>query len=119
MEHYTHSFYLVSIHAPRVGRDLRLDLIIYLLSCFNSRTPCGARLVLRASEIFSLEVSIHAPRVGRDTVPPLAYTRLGFVSIHAPRVGRDTSLRLNINIPLRFNSRTPCGARHSVEQFVC
>ena len=78
----------VSIHAPRVGRDLR-----------QSR----GRLLPR--------VSIHAPRVGRDIE---AYPmRDGMtVSIHAPRVGRDRR-HLPLHQPRAgFNPRAPCGARH-------
>ena len=77
----------VSIHAPRVGRDLR-------------HLP-------RAGKV---HVSIHAPRVGRD----LGHVTIGrreFVSIHAPRVGRDTRRHHVICFVRRFNPRAPCGAR--------
>ena len=59
------AFFLVSIHAPRAGRD---DVLL----C------CG----------FLRIVSIHAPRAGRDDL----FYRAGVpihVSIHAPRAGRD------------------------------
>ena len=56
---------VVSIHAPRVGRDI------------DART-----LVLH------IRVSIHAPRVGRDRKVDKPLIR-PLVSIHAPRVGRD------------------------------
>ena len=60
---------VISIHAPRVGRDLR---------CGKTHTH--------------IYISIHAPRVGRDDSIPGGK---GYppISIHAPRVGRDLSHR--------------------------
>ena len=79
---------VVSIHAPRVGRD---------------RLFVAARILV--------DVSIHAPRVGRDPSTPMSlfgggrfqstrpvwgatssrwsHSVVSKVSIHAPRVGRD------------------------------
>ena len=34
---------LISIHAPRVGRDYRLNFRLNALQYFNPRAPCGAR----------------------------------------------------------------------------
>ena len=78
---------VISIHAPRVGRDDDCP-----------QTADG------------LPISIHAPRVGRDTtIRELdAYAR---ISIHAPRVGRDPVLRGTRPISRYFNPRAPCGAR--------
>ena len=56
---------IVSIHAPRAGRDCQ-----------------GVRCSLRHA------VSIHAPRAGRDAIPEWVYKLIN-VSIHAPRAGRD------------------------------
>ena len=56
---------IVSIHAPRAGRDLKSEHM-------------GIRF----------DVSIHAPRAGRDRERnPIGCD--GVVSIHAPRAGRD------------------------------
>ena len=82
--------FTISIHAPRVGRDV----------------------VLFPSCLLAIVISIHAPRVGRDghdntqsiirflfqsTRPVWGATLkeyydfvLRYISIHAPRVGRDT-----------------------------
>ena len=102
---------IVSIHAPRVGRDYRMILVVYVV-----------------------KVSIHAPRVGRDGVALLACPRYAEVSIHAPRAGRDPrrerrgvrrvwfqstrpvrgatrrTAHNRVRI-VRFNPRAPCGAR--------
>ena len=58
----------VSIHAPRVGRDIVLRPLRISLLSFNSRTPCGARLSISISCSTFVPVSIHAPRVGRDAI---------------------------------------------------
>ena len=80
---------LVSIHAPRAGRD-----------------P-----IIRIAERITI-VSIHAPRAGRD-----CRTQTGGdvrdVSIHAPRAGRDLRRRHCKILCSRFNPRAPCGARLS------
>ena len=103
---------MISIHAPRVGRD-----------CFLWLGRAGAC------------ISIHAPRVGRDAEKGSreAYRN---ISIHAPRVGRDpaeqglkqyevifqstrpvwgaTRAHLRNGYNQRyFNPRAPCGARRS------
>ena len=80
----------VSIHAPRVGRDDFHAVADWRRSSFNPRAPCGAR---------------RHPRQGRRRLQKFQSTRPvwgatnGFiswhqdneVSIHAPRVGRDST----------------------------
>ena len=56
----------ISIHAPRVGRDLICSALFPFLSNFNPRAPRGARHRVLASSIGAIVISIHAPRVGRD-----------------------------------------------------
>ena len=58
---------VISIHAPRVGRD-------------------DTKQRLSGGE----KISIHAPRVGRDKYAKCA-VKYKDISIHAPRVGRDYS----------------------------
>ena len=55
---------------------------------FNSRTPCGVRLLLLIIELRSVYVSIHGPRAGCDIAEGGGETR-SKVSIHAPRAGCD------------------------------
>ena len=78
---------MVSIHAPRAGRD---QPVRFSPAAFG--------------------VSIHAPRAGRDQYAALCKAFLT-VSIHAPRAGRDIT---QVSIILRlfgFNPRAPRGAR--------
>ena len=84
----------VSIHAPRVGRDAVSDRPLISDIGFNPRAPCGAR-PRRLSETA-------APVSFQSTRPVWGATRRGrlsqsggSVSIHAPRVGRD-ELEANI-----------------------
>ena len=126
----------VSIHAPRVGRDLSCALWGRGRSRFNPRAPCGARHadddVILAEEGFQstrpvwgatqdaamlyldYDVSIHAPRVGRDRRKDIMLTATS-VSIHAPRVGRDHELDVAETRIHCFNPRAPCGARPHVQ----
>ena len=60
---------IISIHAPRVGSDLRLAVITQMYY-----------------------ISIHAPRVGSDAKLGTYKVRLPKISIHAPRVGSDTQV---------------------------
>ena len=79
---------LISIHAPRVGRDNSKFPVGAKPKHFNPRAPCGARQHRRA------------------------YTQnQSAISIHAPRVGRDPSEIPAESILSNFNPRAPCGAR--------
>ena len=102
---------VVSIHAPRAGRDTWIIRQWAAMTCFNPRAPCGARPplthLLHHSGLFQstrpvrgatgaaggqcarLAVSIHAPRAGRDRPKAGTVAAGGGVSIHAPRAGRD------------------------------
>ncbi len=76
---------MISIHAPRVGRDLR---------CL----PCSAS---------QCTISIHAPRVGRDKRRQLFAGARKRISIHAPRVGRDWFKYSGLFIVHQFQSTRP------------
>ena len=78
----------VSIHAPRVGSDLRLFSTSQTKTCFNPRPPSGERRVKRP---------------GGPACPA--------VSIHAPRVGSDFMLHVFYFVYERFNPRPPSGER--------
>ena len=113
--HFAHPFHkllLISIHAPRAGRDMRDD------SAYSIRR----------------HISIHAPRAGRDVIilririeqsafqstRPVRGATGGWdhrqpgsleISIHAPRAGRDAASHAWSMGPANFNPRAPCGAR--------
>ena len=102
----------ISIHAPRVGSDVKT----------------------RYNALQNRYISIHAPRVGSDTGIVHRNAALTVISIHAPRVGSDAcilALRSGVILfqstlpvwgatggmsssqrcPLNFNPRSPCGER--------
>ena len=79
---------MISIHAPRVGRDDMPTSEKAEYIYFNPRAPCGARHKPLEMQTITALISIHAPRVGRDRAPSLMICRES-ISIHAPRVGRD------------------------------
>ena len=81
---------VVSIHAPRAGRDV-------------------VRVPLRAS---APKFQSTRPRRGATTRNAPAYTIVN-VSIHAPRTGRDTRCHDKLKCLESFNPRAPCGARRS------
>ncbi len=122
----------VSIHAPRVGRD-----VSQAASCrggcgFNPRAPRGARREPILEEVREDEFQSTRPAWGatnqfdnypatpefQSTRPAWGATRAGLrsgrqqaVSIHAPRVGRDSMRFLQPRCWHCFNPRAPRGAR--------
>ena len=103
----------VSIHAPRVGRDVVFPEALPPPNKFQSTRPVWGATEDWEAGRGEKRVSIHAPRVGRDSRPqskrsattcfnprapcgarPAVFqprNRIFVVSIHAPRVGRDLS----------------------------
>ena len=101
----------ISIHAPRVGRDsgrLSLSLPLYL---FQSTRPVWGATARRICYAKISKISIHAPRVGRDAGGCLKRSLILDISIHAPRVGRDKPFSAVACCCRNFNPRAPCGAR--------
>ena len=102
----------ISIHAPRVGSDTRIQHSTLSASRFQSTLPAwGATAAVAA--VFELAViSIHAPRVGSDLEVVAVCVDL-FISIHAPRVGSDSLSRRSHRVRSNFNPRSPRGERRS------
>ena len=99
----------VSIHAPRVGRDgdgiQRFDCI----PRFNPRAPRGARRGTASSSNSTTGFNPRAPRGARQAGRRPG--RAARVSIHAPRVGRDRASMRGWFRCHSFNPRAPRGAR--------
>ena len=79
---------VVSIHAPRAGRDRRGFFPISKLYEFQSTRPVRGATGRIPRYVVIFIVSIHAPRAGRDHGEQQA-ENVSHVSIHAPRAGRD------------------------------
>ena len=107
---FVHDHGRVSIHAPRVGRDVRICLHLRSPQRFNPRAPCGARLAVLVLPLVHIGFNPRAPCGARlysfhfcASSPMFQSTRpvwgattreaenigVPSVSIHAPRVGRD------------------------------
>ena len=79
----------ISIHAPRMGIDVRCLLTRTGKHYFNPRSPDGERLVDFRTVGLRLEISIHAPPDGERHGLPCGEVASRFISIHAPRMGSD------------------------------
>ena len=83
-----HRLGLVSIHAPRAGRDSSPHLPYRPFGRFNPRAPRGARRGAARDDDPGEDVSIHAPRAGRDGRRLLIESRQGRFNPRAPRGAR-------------------------------
>ena len=95
----------VSIHAPRAGRDAMACRRRRCARFQSTRPARGAtgRLPDYGSQCL---VSIHAPRAGRDVQPEVNASDPR-VSIHAPRAGRDVRHQPNVLEDEMFQSTRP------------
>ena len=101
---------MVSIHAPRVGRDSSVSSSPTEPTLFQSTRPAwGATRDLREVQRL-VGVSIHAPRVGRDLALLLAEHLSESFNPRAPRGARHRPSARTIH-PSCFNPRAPRGAR--------
>ena len=119
----------ISIHAPRVGRDLNLSMSWSSATHFNPRAPCGARhrIVLSGNpeHPFQSTRPVWGATKGADGAPGIYYdfnprapcgarressshhAHFSPISIHAPRVGRDHAALRAIMIPCIISIHAP------------
>ena len=126
---------IISIHAPRVGRDIIHITILHRAKNFNPRAPCGARPCRPSSLPPDLDFNPRAPcgarRIARFSVATQAdfnprapcgarlwihnVFKLCFdISIHAPRVGRDASALCSRREPHLISIHAPRVGRDSI-----
>ena len=80
---------LISIHAPRVGSDVRLS-----------------------EHLAKLLISIHAPRVGSDNFVGISIACTGLFQSTLPVWGATYTFWCGLSNTWDFNPRSPCGERH-------
>ena len=99
----------ISIHAPRVGCDLKQQHPTRLrTNNFNPRTPgWGATFHDKAATFRAFDISIHAPRVGCDKQLAASVGGKSKISIHAPRVGCDGESRQLRPLPTVISIHAP------------
>ena len=133
----------ISIHAPRVGRDLVIRAAIALFipfqstrpvwgatmqhgtrhfwpHDFNPRAPCGARPAAPAEDYVTRKISIHAPRVGRDNRLATANLSAQIFQSTRPVWGATPPHGIDAEMVVKFQSTrpvwgaTPCDDMQSV-----
>ena len=103
----------ISIHAPRVGSDLRTQKFQQRNSYFNPRSPGGER---RCVTHFPARRTNFNPRSpgGERHYRRRRGTFSKIISIHAPRVGSDCRSSASTCPKRYFNPRSPGGERHGL-----
>ena len=123
----------ISIHASRMGCDIRLHGWRYLFDYFNPRIPYGMRQLFKlgcqprfdfnpripygmrrsreTGGMQSPKISIHASRMGCDAKRRY-HSGWSGISIHASRMGCDPSSYCDCPSLSNFNPRIPYGMRH-------
>ena len=100
----------ISIHAPRVGRDLSNPWRFRRARHFNPRAPRGARLKQQERLRQSRRFQSTRPAWGATPYVVTVDKTTG-ISIHAPRVGRDSTFKRRSFTSSLFQSTRPRGAR--------
>ena len=126
----------ISIHAPRMGCDFKMNLtalssifqsthpvwgatrsntnINFIIRNFNPRTPYGVRRAFSAGMTSGTRFQSTHPVWGATQGFYRVY-RERAISIHAPRMGCDQESLLQISYVFYFNPRTPYGVRHGFD----
>ena len=82
---------IISIHAPRMGSDIRLMATLYHFQDFNPRSPHGERPDGVINPVSNSDFNPRSPHgerhVYRDVMAALKH-----ISIHAPRMGSDKKI---------------------------
>ena len=81
----------ISIHAPRTGSDLPLEIYFLVLVEFQSTLPARGATRSKCRCRLEFGISIHAPRTGSDLAVSCMRMLLS-ISIHAPRTGSDSRM---------------------------
>ena len=124
---------MISIHSPRMGRDITATRTNYKIKQFQSTLPAWGETLPQPRRCGGIAISIHSPRMGRDlcgaptaaasklfqsTLPAWGETvkaedkcRQCGISIHSPRMGRDKNMTLSTPTPHDFNPLSPHGER--------
>ena len=58
----------ISIHSPRMGRDMTHDQKLAALVKFQSTLPAWGETTDKSAEEGNRNISIHSPRMGRDSL---------------------------------------------------
>ena len=112
------SRFLISIHAPRMGSDGRIDIVTMLQIPFQSTLPAwGATTAPDQIRLCRLHFNPRSPHGER--LPYFFISRLlSDISIHAPRMGSDACQGTTGRLVSYFNPRSPHGERLGYEETI-
>ena len=105
----------ISIHAPRVGSDLKVQEFEPPTKDFNPRSPCGERPFGEIPNDIRRNISIHAPRVGSDKRRHPGPNAEADFNPRSPCGERQVDHRPHAG-NRHFNPRSPCGERRELAQ---
>ena len=115
---------MISIHSPRMGRDVPPAAHEADPADISIHSPRMGRDTTRRRRGVVRKISIHSPRMGRDDLHGLPVQQASWISIHSPRMGRDglfgthagESDEISIHSPRmgRDIFRTPLRSRPSI-----
>ena len=101
----------ISIHAPRVGSDVLIAILMPPRNIFQSTLPVwGATSSSRGQRYKGFYFNPRSP-CGERLDSARANAEQTKISIHAPRVGSDCSRGARLRKRYNFNPRSPCGER--------
>ena len=110
---------MISIHAPRAGRDEPRHIREGRSKDFNPRAPCGARRREQWQILRSTKFQSTRPVRGATAIPTPEYFR-ELISIHAPRAGRDSDAWRSCRDSFLFQSTRPVrGATQGYKAALC
>ena len=101
---------IISIHAPRAGRDEVQICLRYEDYLFQSTRPVRGATIGDYDPPVVQYISIHAPRAGRDHKILHKTGKLNYFNPRAP-CGARLYVVFVASFCLYFNPRAPCGAR--------
>ena len=115
-----HNFISISIHAPREGRDVVSLPIVLVLLIFQSTRPARGATATVLTEIGYIK-AFQSTRPARGATLQGSSGRVQRqISIHAPREGRDGAEKKAYVVEFLFQSTRPArGATAKVNKFLC
>ena len=82
---------------------------------FQSTRPMRGATPVLLGGLRDVEFQSTRPVRGATRRPAWIWKKSDFISIHAPHAGRDHWLTSFVLVPIDFNPRAPCGARHFLQ----
>ena len=110
---YPQKFQFISIHAPRVGSDMRFSVQYVAAGTISIHAPrVGSDWTGRIPR-FRIFISIHAPRVGSDPLLRAPFSKVSLFQSTLPVWGATSSAGGRSRVSQDFNPRSPCGERRN------